>query len=118
MLGHLVHNAIDATPSEGRVWVRAARFSGQVKIEVGDTGAGMNEDFVQNKLFRPFSTTKHSGMGIGSYESFQYVRELGGTIAVDSAVNHGTVITVNLPLFEAHAGSVLGLPSGPGESRP
>ena len=118
VLGHLVHNALDATPAEGRVWVRAARFSGQVKIEVGDTGAGMNEDFVQNKLFRPFSTTKHSGMGIGSYESFQYVRELGGTIAVDSAVNHGTVITVNLPLFEAHAGSVLGLPTGPGESRP
>jgi signal transduction histidine kinase len=113
VLGHLVHNALDATPAEGRVWVRAARFSGQVRVEVGDTGAGMSEDFVQNKLFRPFSTTKHSGMGIGSYESFQYVRELGGTIAVDSAPNRGTMITLHIPLFEAHAGSVLGMPTEP-----
>jgi len=103
VLGHLIQNAFDATPPSGRVWVKATRHSGQVKVEVGDTGAGMAEEFVRTKLFRPFNSTKHSGMGIGSYESLQYVRELGGSLSVDSAPERGTVITVLLPLFEAHA---------------
>ncbi|MBK1612240.1 histidine kinase [Rubrivivax gelatinosus] len=107
VLGHLVHNALDATPPEGRVWVHAARHGGQVRIEVGDTGCGMSEDFVRNKLFRPFSSTKASGMGIGSYESFQYLRELGGSIDVASRVGEGTVITLLMPLFETHASSDL-----------
>jgi signal transduction histidine kinase len=83
------------------------RHSGQVVVEVGDTGAGMSEDFVQNQLFRPFSTTKHSGMGIGSFESLQYVRELGGSITVTSAVGRGTLMTVLLPLFEVQTASDL-----------
>lgn len=107
VLGHLVHNALDATPPEGRVWVRSARHGGQVRIEVGDTGTGMSDDFIRNKLFRPFSSTKTSGMGIGSYESFQYLRELGGTIDVASRVGEGTVITLLMPLFETHASSDL-----------
>ncbi len=84
VLGHLVQNAFDATPVDGRVWIAARRHSGQVLVEVGDTGIGMDEDFVQNRLFRPFGSTKHEGMGIGSYESHQYIRELGGTIDVQS----------------------------------
>jgi len=107
VLGHLVQNALDATPADGSVWLKAARHSGQVKVEVGDTGAGMSEEFVRSKLFRPFNSTKHSGMGIGTYESFQYIRELGGSIAVDSAPGRGTVVTVLLPLFEARHGSDL-----------
>jgi len=107
VLGHLVHNALDATPPEGRVWVRSARHGGQVMLEIGDTGSGMSEDFIRNKLFRPFSSTKTSGMGIGSYESFQYLRELGGTIDVASRVGEGTVITLLMPLFEPHASSDL-----------
>jgi putative PEP-CTERM system histidine kinase len=107
VLGHLVQNAMDATPATGRVWLNVQRFSGQVKVEVGDTGTGMSEDFIQNKLFRPFNTTKHSGMGIGTYESFQYIRELGGSVSVDSRLGEGTVIAVLLPMFEAQRGSDL-----------
>jgi signal transduction histidine kinase len=58
-------------------------------------------------------TTKHNGMGIGTYESFQYVRELGGSIAVDSRVGEGTTLTVLLPLFEAGQGSDLLRPPSP-----
>ena len=111
VLGHLVQNALDATPASDRVWLQARRYSGQVQVQVGDSGAGMSEEFVRTKLFRPFNTTKHNGMGIGTYESFQYIRELGGTIAVDSAVRRGTVVTVLLPLFEVQHGSDLLRPS-------
>ncbi len=113
VLGHLVQNAMDATPAPGPVWLKASRYSGQVKVEVGDSGAGMTDEFVRTKLFRPFNTTKHNGMGIGSYESFQYIRELGGSVAVDSVVGRGTVITVLLPLFEAQHGSDLLRPPTP-----
>ncbi len=107
VLGHLVQNAFDATPASGRVWIAVRRYSGQVQVEVGDTGAGMSEEFVQTQLFRPFSTTKHSGMGIGTYESHQYIRELGGSIQVASRPGAGTVISVLMPLFEAQQGSDL-----------
>lgn len=102
VLGHLVQNALDATPPEGRVWIDLSRQGSQVAVQVGDNGCGMSEDFVQNRLFRPFSTTKSSGMGIGSYESAQYIRELGGSLRVESEEGVGTVITVLLPLLDAH----------------
>jgi len=107
VLGHLVQNALDATPGQGTVWIGVERSSGQVKVDVGDTGSGMTEEFIQSRLFRPFSTTKHSGMGIGTYESQQYVRELGGGISVRSTPGEGTVMTVLLPLFEADRGAQL-----------
>jgi len=107
VLGHLLQNALDATPAAGKVWIKTSRYSGQVKVEVGDTGAGMTEEFIRTRLFRPFNTTKHNGMGIGTYESFQYIRELGGTLSVVSHPGAGTTITVLLPLFEAQHGSDL-----------
>ncbi len=107
VLGHLVQNALDATPPAGRVWLRTARSAGSVEVEVGDTGSGMTEDFVRTQLFRPFSSTKASGMGIGSFESAQYIRELGGSIDVQSQPGQGSVFTVRLPAFEASHGSDL-----------
>ena len=112
VLGHLVQNALDATPAAGKVWLKTERYSGQVRVEVGDTGAGMTEEFVRTRLFRPFNTTKNNGMGIGTYESFQYIRELGGTITVNSQPVKGTVMSVMLPLFEAQHGSDLLRSSG------
>lgn len=107
VLGHLVQNALDATPAHGRVWMRLERASGQVNLEIGDTGAGMTEEFIRTRLFRPFATTKESGMGIGTYESAQYIRELGGTLEVASAPERGTRLSIVLPLFEAQTGSDL-----------
>lgn len=107
VLGHLVHNALDATPHDGRVWIAVSRFSGQVMIEVGDTGSGMTEEFIKTRLFKPFSSTKRNGMGVGTFESHQYVRELGGSIGVESEPGAGTVVTVRLPLFERTRGSDL-----------
>ena len=99
VLGHLVHNALEATQAGGKVWVIAGRRSGQVEVEVGDTGTGMDEAFIKTRLFRPFSTTKSAGMGIGTFESQQYVQELGGRIEVSSTPGQGTVMRVVLPLF-------------------
>lgn len=101
VIGHIVQNAIDATRRDGRVVVtlKAERTFGV--IEVRDTGHGMTSDFVRERLFKPFQTTKQGGMGIGAYESYQYVQELGGDIEVDSAPGEGTTMRVLLPLYDA-----------------
>jgi signal transduction histidine kinase len=62
----------------------------------------MDERFVRNRLFRPFESTKPTGMGIGTYEARQYVRELGGRIEVESREDEGTVFRVTLPLYIPH----------------
>jgi putative PEP-CTERM system histidine kinase len=109
VIGHIVQNALDATDNGGRVWVRLARQGTHAMIEVGDTGHGMTPEFLRERLFKPFQTTKPAGMGIGAYESFQYVHELGGKVSVDSAVNVGTQVSLLLPLFDTGAGMDSGL---------
>jgi putative PEP-CTERM system histidine kinase len=103
VIGHAVQNGIDATDPSGRVWVRIDREGGRARVVVGDDGRGMSEEFIRERLFKPFQTTKQSGMGIGAYESFQYIRELGGDIRVESRVGAGTTLTMLLPLFEAES---------------
>jgi putative PEP-CTERM system histidine kinase len=109
IIGHVVQNALDATEPSGNVWVRLDRFGGQARIEIGDTGHGMSPEFVRDRLFKPFQTTKATGMGIGAYESFQYVQELGGKISVESESEKGTRVTMLVPLFEARTESDLDL---------
>ena len=107
VIGHLVNNAFDATEAGQSVWIQIERLGSFVRVEVGDNGMGMSADFLQNRLFKPFQTTKAAGMGIGAYESFQYVQELGGKVQVDSEEGRGTVVTLLLPLMESFQASDL-----------
>lgn len=102
VIGHIVQNAIDATKamksSNGRVTIRVNRRSNRVVVGIVDQGIGMTEDFMENRLFRPFQTTKTQGMGIGMYESMQYITGIGGCIEVKSALGTGTTFDIFLPL--------------------
>lgn len=99
VIGHLVQNALDATPQGGKVTVRIDKTSsGTVRIAVIDTGCGMSAKFVRDRLFKPFQSSKSSGMGIGAFETQQYVHELGGTLNVESQEGVGTTVSVELPL--------------------
>jgi putative PEP-CTERM system histidine kinase len=100
VLGHIVDNALDATEQSGTVAASIEREGSQAKVTIRDTGQGMSREFVATRLFKPFNSTKANGMGIGSYESQQYIREIGGHLAVDSELGQGTVVTVLLPLLE------------------
>jgi len=107
VIGHLVNNALDATTQEQKVWLRVDRHGSHARVEVGDQGHGMSEAFIRDRLFKPFQTTKNTGMGIGAYESFQYVQELGGKVDVRSREGEGTVVTLLLPLIESFTRSDL-----------
>jgi putative PEP-CTERM system histidine kinase len=100
VIGHLVQNAIEATPPDGSVDVRVARRGSEAIIEVCDTGNGMSEEFIRNTLFKPFESTKQTGMGIGTYESREYIRELGGRMEVSSAPGMGSRFTISLPAVD------------------
>ncbi|MBL8472248.1 MAG: PEP-CTERM system histidine kinase PrsK [Rhodocyclaceae bacterium] len=99
VLGNLVQNALDATADEGKVSVSARRNGSSVRVEIRDDGHGMTEQYMRERLFKPFQSTKETGMGIGVYESQQYITEIGGSIAVDSTPGVGTCFTVSLPLI-------------------
>jgi len=103
VIGHLIQNAVDAAGEKGHVAVRVFREGTNAVVEVADDGAGMTPEFVRDRLFKPFQTTKPHGMGIGVYESFQYVTGLGGRIVVDSAPNAGTKVRVFLPRSDLSA---------------
>ena len=104
VVGHLLQNAAEATTPDGRIGVRLWRAEdGSARIEVHDTGRGMSETFVRQRLFRPFESTKPHGMGIGAFESREYVRELGGTLLVESREGAGTVFRIALPAFAEQA---------------
>jgi signal transduction histidine kinase len=76
----VVQNALDATPEDGRVWVKLGGKA-TTALEVGDTGHGMSPEFSGSACSSLSRRTKPAGMGIGAYESFQYVHELGGESA-------------------------------------
>jgi len=97
VIGHLVQNALDASKGDGIVSLSIHPGEDEVGIEVCDEGAGMSQQFIRERLFKPFQTTKDAGMGIGAYEAHQYVSELGGRIDVESEPGRGTRMTVWLP---------------------
>lgn len=97
VVGNLVQNAIDATRERGEVRVRVDAEGANAVLEVIDSGCGMSEQFVRERLFRPFQTTKGTGMGIGAYEAAQYAKELAGRIEVESHPGAGTRLRLLLP---------------------
>ena len=103
VIGHLLQNAVDATPAGGHVLAGLEAEDGFAVVVITDTGSGMTPEFVRDRLFRPFQTTKESGMGIGVYESSQYVSSLGGSIDVDSRPGAGTTVRIRLPRVDTAA---------------
>jgi putative PEP-CTERM system histidine kinase len=114
---HVIRNAQDACAEDGTVSIvvgldgesngpavppsdTATRLAAPVAcLTVEDDGAGMSGEFVRERLFRPFDTTKGpKGMGIGAYQVREYIRSLGGRVDVASVEGNGTRFTLRIPL--------------------
>ena len=95
---HLIVNAQDATSSGGYVNVTMTVDKNTATIQIEDNGSGMNEQFINERLFKPFDTTKSGkGMGIGVYQAREYVKNLDGTFSVTSTPGKGTKFVITLP---------------------
>jgi signal transduction histidine kinase len=102
---NLVTNARDAMkPQGGVLTVGLHEHEGVIEISVSDTGSGIPDD-LRDKIFEPFVTTKGAlggsqtpGTGLGLSVSYGIVHNHGGEILVESEVDHGTTMTVRLPV--------------------
>jgi putative PEP-CTERM system histidine kinase len=109
ILNNLINNAIEATKGNGTLTIETgdcANLSNEAKQElsigghmltgrnvfllVRDTGVGMSREFMQQKLFRPFSSTKDKGIGIGLYQSKTLIERMGGHLVCYSKPGTGT----------------------------
>jgi putative PEP-CTERM system histidine kinase len=98
VLNHLLQNAQEATNESGWVKISAEIISNNLHVAIVDNGCGMSMDFIKNRLFKAFDTTKgNAGMGIGVYEAKQFAESLGGTMQVTSFENEGSIFTLVIP---------------------
>ncbi|HKS75931.1 MAG TPA: ATP-binding protein [Terriglobales bacterium] len=105
VLMNLLLNAAEATPEGGSIAISASKLTyvDSLEIRVSDTGCGIPADVLPH-VFEPFFTTKKGkGTGLGLSISQAYLRSHGGEMRVDSVVNHGTTVTLTLPVRQEGA---------------
>ena len=107
-IAHIIQNAQDATDASGRITVTLKKLGLSAIIEITDTGEGMDEKFIHDRLFQPFESTKGT-MGIGVFQVREYVRKLGGQLDVESEVGVGTTFRLHIPLSESNNSQIVHL---------
>lgn len=100
---NLVINAQEAMPDGGTITLSTARTDDGVQVSVGDTGVGIAPE-VQQRVFRPFFSTKATGTGLGLSFVQRIVDEHGGRIHLHSEAGKGTRFTLWLPSGAAAKG--------------
>lgn len=98
VMEHLIRNAQDATEESGEISIDCRATESVVEVDIADNGCGMTPEFIRERLFRPFDSTKGSqSMGIGAYQAREYIRKLGGQLEVISSVGRGTTFSIRIP---------------------
>lgn len=96
---NLIINASQAIEGNGRITVSTREEAGRVRIDVADTGTGI-EPAILERIFEPYFTTKPEGVGtgLGLNVARDIARAHGGDITVESVPGHGATFTVRLPI--------------------
>jgi signal transduction histidine kinase len=99
---NLVRNAVEAmrAQGQGKLTIRTALIDDAVEVGVADTGPGVPPEF-EEQLFKPFATTKDTGMGIGLSISRSIVTAHGGELHAERNPAGGMIFRFSLPLAEA-----------------
>lgn len=100
VLLNLLSNAIKYNRPGGKVYLSVKEKADCFEFVVEDTGIGMSEEFIQDKLFKPFvqENTRIDGAGLGMSIVHELVKKMNGTIKVESKIDEGTQFIVQLPL--------------------
>ncbi|MEP4078172.1 XrtA/PEP-CTERM system histidine kinase PrsK [Haloferula sp.] len=97
VITNLLVNAGEAVNGDGRLTLSTICIRDRVTLTVSDNGCGMDDEFVRTKLFRPFSSTKSSGLGIGMFQCKRIVEAHEGTIRAETQSGEGTTFRITLP---------------------
>jgi NtrC-family two-component system sensor histidine kinase KinB len=97
ILDNLLSNAIRFTPAEGEIRLAAEEIKDFVQFTVRDTGRGIEAERLST-IFDRFNPFSESGTGMGLALVRRLVESLGGQIAVESRLGHGTTIRFTLPV--------------------
>jgi len=96
---HIIQNAQEATPEDGNITLAVQRDAAWATVTVKDTGAGMSQEFLDRELFTPFATTKGvAGIGIGAYQSREFLRSIGGDLTARSELGKGSEFILRIPI--------------------
>ena len=95
---NLIINGYEALNESGQISVKTYERRGHVVMSVHDNGVGMDREFMNNSLFKPFRTTKKKGLGVGLYQCKTIVEAHGGEILVESETGKGSTFNVYLPI--------------------
>ena len=93
---NLFLNAIQAMETGGTLTVCTLKTENSIQVKVKDTGGGIETKDL-SRVFDPYFTTKPEGTGLGMAMSAKIVEEHGGTITLESEVNQGTSVVVEIP---------------------
>ena len=104
LLQNFITNAIKYTPS-GSVTISIRQVNQLIEFSVTDTGIGIGKADRQkifNRFYRAedYRTRETSGTGLGLYVASKLARKLGGSIEVESRLNHGSTFRISLPVKE------------------
>jgi putative PEP-CTERM system histidine kinase len=108
---HVLNNAIEASEARAPVHVLLRHEALSVVVDIVDEGPGMSPEFIRDELFRPFSTTKGGGHGIGAYQARELLRQAGGDLLVLSRKPGGTTMRLLLPAVRSAVADMATLPA-------
>ena len=107
VLLNILHNAVKFTPEKGSIWMTAEATGEEdtdttLKIVIADTGIGMAQEFLEERLFQKFAqenqniTSPYDGCGTGLFLSRELIRLMGGEISCESEKGKGSRFTITL----------------------
>jgi signal transduction histidine kinase len=100
ILDNLLSNALRYTPPEGEILLAAEEVQEFVQFSVRDTGRGIEAERL-GTIFDRFSAFSEKGSGLGLALVRRLVEQLGGQIAVESRLGHGTTFRFTIPVAAA-----------------
>lgn len=94
---NIISNAVDAMPFGGVIDISSYNDGNEVVIKIKDNGIGMDRE-VRERIFEPFYTTKNErGNGLGLAIVYNILKEMGGSIDVESQIGGGTEFIIRIP---------------------
>jgi signal transduction histidine kinase/CheY-like chemotaxis protein/ligand-binding sensor domain-containing protein/AraC-like DNA-binding protein len=103
VIRNIVQNAIKFCPKDGTITVEATEIDNSVRIEITDTGSGMEQSLIDRIIHSKntesqVGTLGEKGTGLGLEISKDFIQKNNGQLFITSQINKGTVVSVLLPL--------------------